>query len=50
VTWPGLAGTSDRAVAIGAGMGGYLIIADSPALTEMRARNDALFGTARTAG
>jgi hypothetical protein len=31
-------------------MGGYLTVADSPALTEMRARNDALFGTARTAG
>jgi hypothetical protein len=39
-----------EAVAIGAGMGEYLTIADSPALTEMRARNDALFGAARTAG
>jgi hypothetical protein len=27
----------------------YLTIADSPTLTEMRTRDDALFGTARTA-
>jgi hypothetical protein len=33
-----------EAVAIGAGMADYLTIADSPALAEMRARNDALFG------
>lgn len=33
-----------EAVAIGAGMGDYLTIADSPALVEMRARNDALLG------
>jgi hypothetical protein len=39
-----------EAVAIGAGMGEYLTIADSPALAEMRARNDALLGAARTAG
>lgn len=32
-----------EAVTIGAGMGEYLTIADSPALAEMRARNDALF-------
>lgn len=31
-----------EAVAIGAGMGEYLTIADSPALLETRARNDAL--------
>jgi hypothetical protein len=37
-----------EAVAIGAGRGEYLTIAGSPALTGMRARNDALFGAART--
>lgn len=37
-----------EAVAIGAGMGEYLTIADSPALLEMRARNDALSGITRT--
>ena len=37
-----------EAVAIGAGIGEYLTIADSPALLEMRARNDALSGITRT--
>ena len=37
-----------EAVAIGAGMGEYLTIADSPARTEMRARNDALFAGPRS--
>lgn len=37
-----------EAVAIGAGMGEYLTIADSPTLVEMRARNDAMFNQART--
>lgn len=37
-----------EAVAIGAGMGEFLTIADSPALLEMRAKNDALFGITRT--
>src|SRR6266702_5649842 len=37
-----------EAVAIGTGMAEYLTIADSPALSEMRARNDALFGITRT--
>jgi hypothetical protein len=39
-----------EAVAIGADMGEFLAIADSPALVEMRARNDALFGITRTTG
>ncbi|MCL2581001.1 MAG: hypothetical protein FWE35_00925 [Streptosporangiales bacterium] len=38
-----------EAVAIGAGMEEYLTIGDSPALAEMRARNDALLGAAGTA-
>jgi hypothetical protein len=33
-----------EAAAIGAGMGEYLTIADGPALEQMRARQDALFG------
>jgi hypothetical protein len=33
-----------EAVAIGAGMAEFLTISDSPALLEMRAKNDALFG------
>jgi hypothetical protein len=37
-----------EAVAIGAGMGEYLTITDSPALLEMRARNDALTSSTRT--
>ena len=37
-----------EAVAIGAGMGEYLTIADSPALAAMRARNDALFAGPRS--
>ena len=36
-----------EAVAIGAGMGEYLAIAGSPALTGMRARQAALFGLGR---
>jgi hypothetical protein len=36
-----------EAVAIGAGMGEFLTITDSPALLEMRARNDAFLGTTR---
>lgn len=38
-----------EAVAIGAGMGDLLTIADSPALLEMRAKNDALFEITRPA-
>jgi hypothetical protein len=38
-----------EAVAIGAGMGDLLTIADSPALLDMRAKNDALFGITRPA-
>ena len=36
-----------EAVAIGAGMGEFLTIADSPALLEMRSRNDALLAGPR---
>ena len=36
-----------EAVTIGAGMDEFLTIADSPALAEMRANNEALFGIAR---
>jgi hypothetical protein len=37
-----------EAVAIGAGMGEYLTISDSPALAAMRAGNDALFAGPRS--